>query len=221
MATLQTVIEELERLFEIFNQKFYDGKLQKPVITIQANKNRKLAYGWCTTKKIWKDRFQENFFYEINLTPEFLHLEIYEICATLLHEMAHLANLQFGIKDCSRGNTYHNLKFKEMAEKGGLRIEHHPKYGWTITHLTDETTALIDSLDIDPAVFALYRHSPAIHDVEGGKSEGEEGIIDKPEKPKSGWRQYFCPVCGQKIRASKDVNIICGDCHETMKKVEN
>ena len=226
MATLQTVIDELEKLFKVFNQRFYNEALQKPVITIQANRNKKLALGWCTTKKIWRDRLQDKVFYEINLTPEFLYLDIYEICATLLHEMAHLANLQRDIKDCSRGNTYHNQKFKEMAERFGLEIDHHEKYGWTITRLSDETHNFIAALAIDPASFALYRHSPALHPKPGkeGKEEGEEEGSDgeeKPTKPKAGWRQYYCPTCNQKIRASKDVNVICGKCMEPMMKKED
>ena len=41
----------------------------------------------------------------------------------MLHEMAHLYNLENGIKDTSRAGTYHNAKFKATAEEHGLICE--------------------------------------------------------------------------------------------------
>ena len=38
-----------------------------------------------------------------------------------------------GIQDTSRGNTYHNKRFKEEAEKRGLLIDYDPKIGHSIT----------------------------------------------------------------------------------------
>ena len=56
----------------------------------------------------------------------------------MLHEMVHLYNIQRDIQDYSRGGTYHNKKFKTEAEKHMLRIEKDGRYGWTITHPTEE-----------------------------------------------------------------------------------
>ena len=47
----------------------------------------------------------------------------------MLHEMAHLYNLNHGIKDVSNNGYYHNKKFKETAEAHGLAISHHHTYG--------------------------------------------------------------------------------------------
>ena len=41
-----------------------------------------------------------------------------ELAATLLHEMAHLYNLEHGIQDVSNNGYYHNMKFKATAEAG-------------------------------------------------------------------------------------------------------
>ncbi len=40
------------------------------------------------------------------------------------------------------------------------------------------------------------------------ESFGMSGAGKKP----SSTRKYTCPVCGQSIRATKEVNVICGDC---------
>lgn len=45
--SLKPVIEKLEKLFSMFNQRFYNGELQIPVITISPD-TTKGAYGWCT-----------------------------------------------------------------------------------------------------------------------------------------------------------------------------
>ena len=56
---------------------------------------------------------------------------------TLLHEMCHYFNDKQGVKDCSRGNTYHNKNFKATAEACDLVVEHHSTYGWSITSPSD------------------------------------------------------------------------------------
>lgn len=52
-VSLQEVIGQLESLFSKFNKKFFDGQLEKPVITISPDTTRG-AYGWCTSWKAWK-----------------------------------------------------------------------------------------------------------------------------------------------------------------------
>lgn len=46
-VSLKPVIEELENLFSKFNARFFDGGLEKPVITVSPDHTRG-AYGWCT-----------------------------------------------------------------------------------------------------------------------------------------------------------------------------
>lgn len=199
-VSLAPVIEVLDNLFQTLNDKFFEGKLRKPVLSVAPDMTAG-AYGWCSTVAFWGDKENENGHFEINLTAEHLNRPLPEIVATLLHEMVHLWNGQEGIQDCSRGGTYHNKKFKEEAEKRGLAIDKHAKYGWTITSLTPETKEYVDSLGV--VDFQLWR-------LTNGKSAEKKG------KKKSSSRKYECPVCGQSIRATKEVNLICGDCEERM-----
>ena len=39
---------------------------------------------------------------------------------------------------------------------------------------------------------------------------------EKPIKKPSSTRKYVCQCCGNSVRATKDVNIICADCNEQM-----
>ena len=53
-TSLKPVIEKLENLFSKFNEKFYNGELQTPIITVSPD-TTKGAYGWCTAWKAWSN----------------------------------------------------------------------------------------------------------------------------------------------------------------------
>lgn len=192
------VISELHRAFKLFNEELFKGQLPEPAILVQSRGNKKLTLGWCTVGKVWKNEFTQEERYEINLIAEALNRGTLPVMGTLLHEMVHLHNLVNGIKDTSRGGTYHNMKFKAVAEGHGLIIEHADKIGWSVTTLQDETVRLINSANFDEAVFSFARR-----DFSAG---------DKEKKKKTSSRKYICPECGTTIRASKDVFILCGLC---------
>ena len=196
------VISELHRAFKLFNEQLFNGNLPEPVILVASRGNKKLTLGWCTVEKVWKNEITHEERYEINLVAESLNRGIYPVMATLLHEMIHLHNLVYEIKDVSRGGTYHNMKFKKVAEEHGLIIEHNEKIGWSLTKIQGTTMDIIDKAGFDEAVFSLGRREMA--------SEGDK----KRKKKKSSVRKYVCPNCGCIIRASKLVNVICGDCYE-------
>jgi len=192
------VISCLEELFQKFNDKFYAGKLNQPVITVSPDTTGG-AYGWCTAWKAWKENAEssdDEGYYEINLCAEHLNRPFEETCGTLLHEMVHLYNLYEGIQDTSRGGTYHNKRFKEEAERRGLHIEKSAKYGWTITTLNDEGKAFVQSLNQNMFDFFRTPIPPAM----------------KRSSGKSSSRKYVCPACGAIIRATKEVRVICADC---------
>ena len=51
-------------------------------------------------------------------------------------------------------------------------------------------------------------------DVIGTLPKGAgNGTVTKTKKPSS-TRKYICPCCHQSVRATKAVNILCGDCME-------
>ena len=198
----KVVISELHRAFKLFNENLFGGTLPEPAILVAPRGNKKLTLGWCTVGKVWKNEVTEEERYEINLCAEALNRGIYPVMATLIHEMVHLHNLVFEIKDVSRGGTYHNMKFKKVAEEHGLVIEHGEKIGWSLTKLQGTTMDLIDGANFDEAVFSF------------GRREMNSEEDKKRKKKKGSVRKYVCPRCGCIIRASKQVKVICGDCYE-------
>ena len=153
--------------------------------------------------------------------------------------MVHLYNQENNIKDTSRGNTYHNKRFKQEAEKRGLIIDYDQRIGWSITTLNDEAKQFIDE-NINKDVFTLTRvrhrvpQRPIdldVNEIPGGDIGAAIGNYEDPEvempyeipfdeeeKPKQSTRKYICPKCKTIIRATKDVNVVCGDCDEPFEK---
>lgn len=200
----------LEKLFRILNADKFGGELETPVITVQSTPR---AYGHITCGKVWGNVKGDNQ-YELNIGAGTLNRPIENVVATLLHEMVHLYNLMHDIQDCSRGNTYHNKKFKVKAEEVGLVIEHDPRIGWSVTSPSEE---LIDYIIDQGWEEILINRNEYIRI--GGRSGNGNGDSSpdggKTRKPSS-TRKYQCPCCGMSVRATKTVRIICADCAEMM-----
>ncbi len=213
MTKFERLLSELNRLYTIFNEHFYHREIKTlPVLTVQTNGHYRNAMAWCSQRKIWLDHEKNEYHYEIAICSEYLFLPPEEICVNLLHEMVHLYANEQGIKTVSRGNTYHNQRFKEIAEEHGLCIEYNNRIGWSITKPTPDTLDFLKK-NIDYEVFILTRgeHSPRDDEI---SSRGEEGEPkkDKEKSKKKSSRKYVCPKCGTIVRATKEVNIKCADC---------
>jgi ribosomal protein S27AE len=220
LAAIQSIVNHLDNLFAIFNNRFYENSLKKPVIVVQTNGRSSNALGWCTTRKMWKNTATQEEYYEITICAEYLFRDVFEICETLLHEMVHLDNLQKGVKDVSRGNKYHNHRFKDRAQQCGLSVEAAGIYGWAYTRLTPESVAFISTLNLDQADFALTRKGAidAVLPPLPPGTDGKPGTGDDEGKKRQSYRKYICPKCGMTVRATKDVRVKCGDCDIEMEK---
>ena len=199
----------LEKMFRALNDRYFEGKLEEPIITIQSTPK---AYGHVTVGKTWQ-RGQEQR-HELNIGAGTLDRPIENIVATLLHEMVHLWNIQTGVKDCSREGIYHNKKFRDAAVKRDLDIGYDSRIGWSLTSPTPELCDFIIEQGWDDIHMSRLEFS-------GGRSTtgGASGGNGAPVK-KSGSRKYQCPVCGNSVRATKAVNILCLDCGVKMELVE-
>lgn len=200
----------LEKIFGHLNRDWWNGDLEEPIITIQSTPN---ACGHVTVAKTWKRKDEER--HELNLGAEAINRPIEEVVATIMHEMVHLHHLANGIKDTSRGYTYHNKQFRDTAVAHGLNIEHHKQYGWTITSPTEQLIDYIiekgwSEIEMNRGSGRTWTPPPSA----GGKA-GTPAPKGEAKKPSS-TRKLICPICGQSVRATKAVHIICGDCMERM-----
>lgn len=204
----------LEKIFRALNSDWFNGELEEPIITIQSTPR---AYGHVTVAKTWKRKDEDR--HELNMGAETINRPIEEVVATMVHEMVHLYHLAHGIQDCSRGGSYHNKRFRDEAERRGLHIEHHEKYGWTITTPTETLIEYI--IEKGWTEINMSRGSWGwVPPSSGGSKAGNGGTVPgTPGKKPSSTRKLKCPCCGNSVRATKSVRIMCMDCMEQMTEV--
>ena len=201
----------LNKIFDLLNETYFESTLSRPTITIQSTPK---AYGHFSLREdTWVSKLGGT--HEINIGAGTLARPIEEVAATLLHEMVHYFNYENGIQDCSRGNTYHNKRFKEAAEARGLCVSHSDKYGWS--HTAPGDSLLQFCLDNDLSDILINRNEFLGYRVTGTGTHSGTTTVLPPRT--SSTRKYLCPCCGNSVRATKRVNIGCLDCGVQMCEV--
>ena len=203
---------QLEKMFRELNKHYFAGKLPEPIISLKKTPS---AYGHITCSKVWQAGGENK--YEINISSATLDRPIEETASTLLHEMVHEHCMETGIKDTSNNGIYHNRRFKEQAETHGLTVDHHEKYGWTITSPSEE---LLDFIIFQGWQDIQMGERLAWSDMAGTGAGSSQTGAPKPPKAKSSTRRWVCPKCGTIIRSTKDVRVICADCMELFVKAD-
>ncbi|MBO6267121.1 MAG: SprT-like domain-containing protein [Synergistaceae bacterium] len=190
-------ITALESIFDKLNVIYFEGKLPRPVITVQTTPK---AYGHCTTKKIWKTG-EENgeAMYEINLGAEFINRPKEQTCCTLLHEMVHLYCTENDITDTCQHGRYHNKTFKAECEARDMTVEYDRANGYAHTAPTDAFKAKLEEAGVDLTV-RFARIMPKAK--------------KKAEREKA--HKYVCACCGQEVRTTSELSLICGVCEVPM-----
>lgn len=200
----------LEKLYDKLNDAFFDGELDRPVITIQSTPR---AYGHYSLVPYWNvDGTAKR---EINIAAGALNNRpIESVIATLVHEMCHQYNNEIANVQCtSRGGTYHNRYFKQTAEAHGLIVTRSEKYGWSITSPSEELLEWI--LDNDIQEIKLNRNDLCGVRIVGGSSAANGGV-PVPTRSTAHNHRYMCPCCHNIARSSKPLRLICGDCLSPM-----
>ncbi len=196
---MSDVITKLEGLFDLLNRVYFENALPKPVITVQSTPK---AYGHCTTKKVWKAGEEEGQ-YEINIGAEFLNRPSANTAATMCHEMVHLYCLVNDIADTCQKGRYHNKTFKAEAEARDLEIGYDRTVGFSHTSPTDSFKKTLEENG-----FVLEVPFARVPPKEKAKAERE-----KPHR-------YVCPICGQEVKTTADLNLICGVCEVPMSRAD-
>lgn len=208
LTSYNRVAGYLNKMFDLLNAEFFESALSRPTITIQSTPR---AYGHFSLQSdTWVSKLGAT--HEINIGAGTLARPIEDVAATLLHEMVHYYNYENGVKDCSRGNTYHNKRFKESAESHGLIVDYSQKYGWAHTSPSDKLLDFILQNGLTDILICRNEFT-GFHMTGTGTHSGTDNSL--PPRASS-TRKYICPYCGNSVRATKNVNIACLDCNMQM-----
>ena len=121
LSPTQEFYSLLETAYDVFNQRLFGGKLTNCLLTVQREKK---TMGFFSENR-WINQ-QGDITHEIALNPAyFANHKVIEIFQTLVHEMCHVWQYEYG--SASR-RTYHNKEWAEKMESIGLMPSHtgHP-----------------------------------------------------------------------------------------------
>ena len=198
-------------MFNELNNDFFDGVLPTPIITISPSST---SYAHYTPFNAWDCGDDKR--REINIASGTLNRPLESICASLLHEMCHMYNdCILKISDVSRNGTYHNKYFKQACEEHGLICSRSEKYGFSRTEPADELISWLLNHDVFREI-EMCRNEYGYTAMGTGAHNSDGGLTITKKGTTSNSRRYLCPCCHTIVRATRSVNIICGDCLQPM-----
>ena len=185
----------LEKAFDHFNKTLFNSRLSPVMFTLTR---RRGAHGY-----FWAEQFSHrdgDKTHEIALNPQTMDREIGAVLSTLVHEMTHLEQEEYGTPS---KNGHHNQEWAELMLRVGLTTDNF-KGGMTgrkVSHTINAggafELAMADLMPFDIPYFTQPR----------------EKVVAKKDNSKV---KHTCPACAAKAWAKVGSRLICGDCNEYM-----
>lgn len=209
---MSRLTNELEKAFNLLNADIFGGELPTPIITVIPTPR---AYAHYVPFDIWETKDCKK--REINIASGTLDRPLENILASLVHEMVHMYNdVVLNEADTSNKGVYHNKVFKREAESHWLIVSRSERYGYSHTEPSEKLLEWVLEHD-ELREIEMCRANPLAPLTGVGARIGSfDGSITVGTALKSHHRKYICPCCGNSVRATKAVNIMCMDCNEQM-----
>ena len=203
MTNYQTPTAEtyngLQKAFDHFNERLFDKRLPPVMFTLTRKKG---ARGY-----FWAEQFAHrdgDTTHEIAMNPESMNRTIEEVLSTLVHEMTHLEQQEFGTP--GKGG-FHNRAWADLMMRVGLTPTDGTgkMTGRKVTHTIDEggpfECAMTELMPFDIPYFT-------------------KPVAPSEKKKDLSKVKHTCPVCDAKAWAKMGSRLICGDCDEELKAEE-
>lgn len=192
------VYKTFQEAYDFFNKEFFDSKLPACLITMQ--RGRKSRGYFCAEQ--FEARVESAYsVHEIALNPMFFIKRTDEdILSTLLHEMVHLWQEEYGSPP---RRNYHNREWAKKMEEIGLVPSNTGEEGGRKTGKQSMTHYINPSGNYCGKV-ALF--------LKDGKVIGYQDrptITIKRSRSKNKVK-YSCPTCGLNAWGKEEIQIICG-----------
>lgn len=179
--------------FDHFNRTLFDNRLPVPVITLHRKRG---AHGY-----FWADQWQngaKSRLHEIALNPETMGRDARAVLSTLVHEMVHLEQQEFG----KRSSAAHNKEWADWMARIGLipSSTGQPggkRTGARVSHYIEEGGAYDKSYAALAATGFVLKLSAC-------------AAGSKPRTKDRTKVCFLCPECGQKAWGNHTVRLVCG-----------
>lgn len=185
-------------MFDYFNKSLFGNKLSNVILSFSRAANSR---GFFAPQR-W--RGGDKVTHEIALNPQSLQRESFIALSTLVHEMAHLWQEEYG--EPSR-TGYHNKEWAEQMESIGLMPSHTGEEGGKRTG-QNMTHFIIKGGQYDIA----FKRMPPNLLFPFQSLESEQGSNGSKKSKKKNKFKYSCPVCDCNAWGKEALNLICGDC---------
>lgn len=220
----------LNEAYQYFNRILFHGKLPGCILNFSRKSG---THGFMAPER-WRRVGETNYStHEISLTPTTLYREPLLVFSTLVHEMAHLWQWEFGTP--SR-NGYHNKEWAEkMIEIGLMPSDTGQPGGKTtgqaMTHYIITGGMYERAFEVMPQEFILPFTSlegdlmkSMLTGAPGSDPQGGvAGLSAKVQKlrPRSKNKvKYTCPGCKANVWGKPELRIRCMECEQQFEAVE-
>ena len=191
----------LQRAYTYFNEQLFKSELGDCLLTLRSHGKNTLGLFHAEQ---WTVPDEDTKCHEIALSPAWLRRPLKDVFSTLVHEMAHLWQQDFGKP--SR-NGYHNREWGNKMKEVGLYPSNTgepdgKEVGQRMTHYIVEGGPFDVVFDNMPDAIKL----PWVG-VEPTEKEKKKVTLKV---------KYACPGCETVAWGKPDLNLTCGDCEEPL-----
>ena len=228
--------QTLDDLYAFYNREIFAGELPECIVNLSRRAN---SYGFFVAK-LWANlddgaAHPAAYAHEISLNPDFLQRPFIDWHATLVHEMVHLWQYEFG--KTSSNTVYHNKQWANKMEAIGLMPSSTGMLGgsrtgqsmshYVITGGAFETA--FNSLDPEELDYLRLKYLPVASlapvrtggdDEQEGAADGDGSGADKDKKSRSGVRIKYSCSCGMNVWGKSGLSIKCCECDTLFTETE-
>jgi hypothetical protein len=223
--------EGLQLAYNYFNDVLFDGKLPNCLITLKADPRSLGHFSGGRYVPLDNDKQHTD---EIAMNAQhFMSRPMADVLSTLVHEQVHCWQHHFGKRPT---RCYHDKQWAAKMKEVGLYPSDTAKPGGKETGPQMSHYIIVDGVFAKACEAFLRQHTPVLYqdrsflmrtgigkpsgkDADGEGEDGEEDGAAEPEKSK-GRAKFVCTGCKLNAWAKPAAKLICGDCSQTMEKVD-
>lgn len=199
----------LQAAYDFFNAKFFDSRLPRVFFTIDWHNKKSNGY-FCPHKLVNKEDAEAKAKASvIALNPDYLARDVYEVLATLVHEMCHVWEFEEFIKDPYKLTSYHSKRFEKKLSECNLKAVINNKS-------RSSCSTVIPDDGIFKGIADEYLKTKEFLSIASTNAIKTE--VEKKAKAKNKTK-YFCTGCETNVWGKAGLNLHCNECDMDFEEV--